>query len=439
MKLTDQLLNHIENETQLRMLIDLIQEFIVLKDGQGRWLVSNKIVLDMYELGGYHYVGKTDIELSEISPKYKEPFEFNMRTDELAWENGSTLRIEKSFNGPDGVLNTWEVIKTPIFDEAGRRHRMIIVSRNISERKKVELALQASEKKYRLITENMNDIISVFDADGTIRYVSPSFEHILGYSSVDFIEKNIFHLIHPDDYENALQFFNEMLHNKKSKKKVEFRYQHTEGDYIWFEATFSCICKEDGELDHVIGSARDIMDRKKYEQLLQKMAYHDPLTAIPNRRFFMEQLEREITAADHRGSSLALLYLDVDHFKHINDTLGHEVGDELLTHFVQRIQSSLRLTDTIARLGGDEFVIILSDVSTQEQAAFIAERICVSLQQPWELSANKLISTSSIGVALYPQHGTCAQSLLRHADEALYIAKREGRCQVRFFGSEKRG
>jgi diguanylate cyclase (GGDEF)-like protein/PAS domain S-box-containing protein len=346
------------------------------------------------------------------------------------------LQLEKSFNGPDGVLNTWEVIKTPIFDEAGRRHRMIIVSRNITERKKAELALQASEKKYRLITENMNDIISVFDADGTIRYVSPSFEHILGYSSVDFIEKNIFHLIHPDD-ENAFQFFNEMLLDKKSKNKVEFRYRHVEEHYIWFEGNFTCILNEDGGLDHVIGSVREIMDRKKYELLLQKMAYHDPLTAIPNRRFFMEQLEREMTAADQRGSSLALLYLDVDHFKHINDTLGHEVGDELLTHFVQRIQSSLRLTDTIARLGGDEFVIILSDVSTQEQAAFIAERICVSLQQPWELSANKLISSSSIGVALYPQHGTCAQSLLRHADQALYIAKREGRRQVRFFGSEK--
>jgi diguanylate cyclase (GGDEF)-like protein/PAS domain S-box-containing protein len=434
MNLSDKLLNHMTHEAQLRILIDLIPEFIVLKDGHGRWLVSNKTVLDAYGLHGYDYVGKTDMELAEINPQFIEPFKYNMITDELAWKNGSSLQIEKSFPGKDGIINIWEVVKTPIFDDTGNRHRLIIVSRNITERKKTEKALQISEMKYRLIAENMNDIISTFAANGTMQYVSPSFEHILGYSSVNYIGEHMMRVIHPDDRANVIRIFTEVI-EKKTAQNVEFRCKHADGPYIWFEAHFSCVFKDERNLDHVVGAVRNIMDRKEYELRLQTLAYHDPLTEIPNRRFFMDQLLKEMAAADRRKSSLALLYLDVDHFKEINDTFGHDVGDELLVHFVKRVQSSLRLTDTMARIGGDEFVIILPDVPSREQAAFIAERLCASLQQPWKLSKHECITSSSIGVALYPQNGTNVQTLLSHADQALYNAKRDGRCQVRFFES----
>jgi diguanylate cyclase (GGDEF)-like protein/PAS domain S-box-containing protein len=435
MNLSDKLLNHMTNETQLRILIDLIPEYIVLKDGYGRWLVSNKTVLDVYGLHGYDYTGKTDMELAQISPQFIEPFKYNMTTDEMAWRKGSSLQIEKSFPGVDGMLHIWEVVKTPIFDDAGNRHRMVIVSRNITERKKTEKALQISEMKYRLIAENMHDIIATFAADGTMQYVSPSFEHILGYSSVNYIGKNIIQVIHPDDRATVIKSFSELIEKMMVQTKVEFRCQHADGRYLWFEAHFTCVFREDGKLDHVVGAVRDIMERKEYELRLQMMAYHDPLTEIPNRRFFMDQLMKEMAAADRRKSSLALLYLDVDHFKEINDTFGHDIGDELLVHFVKRVKKSLRLTDTIARLGGDEFVIILPDIPSREQAAFIAERLCASLQQPWELKKYECITSSSIGVALYPQNGTTVQALLSHADQALYKAKRDGRRQVRFFES----
>jgi len=130
----------LDSESQLRGLIDAIQEFIVLKDGQGRWLITNRIVIDTYRLQGVDYVGKTDMELALIRPEFHEAFVYNVQTDEQAWQKGSALRIQKSFMGLDGHLNTWEVIKTPSFDEAGNRHQLVIVSRNITERRLAEQA-----------------------------------------------------------------------------------------------------------------------------------------------------------------------------------------------------------------------------------------------------------------------------------------------------------
>lgn len=436
MNLTGQLLVLAQNEPQLRLLIDLVQEFIVLKDGQGRWLVTNKHVLKAYGLEEADYQGKTDLELAEISPAFKEAFTYNTRTDEMAWEKRSALQIEKSLRGPDGLLHTWEVVKTPVFDEKGQRQHLVIVSRNITERKKAEAALREREAKHRLIEENMKDIIMMFDRNGTTQYLSPSYKHVLGYSEDACIEKKAADILHMQDYPRLLQTLEEMIKNKSPEMKLEFRCREANGQFLWFEANCSSVFKENGDVDYVIVAARNIMERKKYEHHLKTLAYQDDLTNVPNRRFFMKQLVKEMATSDRNGTLLAFVYLDLDHFKEINDRLGHEAGDELLTQFVKRIQSRLRLTDTIARMGGDEFVIILPDLTSRQEADQLLESLSDCLNQPWKVKEKLLHTTSSIGVALYPQDAATIEELIGRADTALYKAKNQGRSQVQFHTPE---
>ena len=418
----------LDSESQLRGLIDAIQEFIVLKDGQGRWLITNRIVIDTYRLQGVDYVGKTDMELALIRPEFHEAFVYNVQTDEQAWQKGSALRIQKSFMGLDGHLNTWEVIKTPSFDEAGNRHQLVIVSRNITERRLAEQALEASEQRYRLIADNMLDIIGVFKPEVGIEYVSPSFEHVLGHRAVAYLGRDMFELIHPDDIDPLRSAFRMLLEGTASHTTVECRCRHVQGHYIWFETHLSSTYMNEGVLDNVVFACRDISARKAYDQHLQTLAYHDPLTGAPNRRFLMDQIQLMIDQAS-TGSSFAVLYLDLDRFKPINDERGHDVGDELLIEFASRLKQNLRANDLYARIGGDEFVIVLAQVN-EAQAVTIAERLCLALQAPWTLPCGELKTTSSIGVALSPDAGLSVHTLLRHADEALYEAKRAGRACV---------
>ena len=413
-------------------LLDAIQEFIVLKDGQGRWLIVNRIVLQAYHLEGVDYVGKTDHDMAKFSPDFADAFEYNVRTDEQAWEKGAALMVEKSFMGCDGRINTWEVVKTPFFDAQGRRERMVIVSRNVTERIDAQQARRESERKYRLIAENMSDIIGVFNIDASLKYVSPSLEPVLGYRAVDASAESVMSIVHPDEQAAMRRAFQMLVQRKAAQGKAEGRLRNAKGKYLWFEIGYSTVIADDGEtLEGVVFACRDITVRKEHDELMRLMVNQDPLTGVHNRRYLMDQLQARLASPVAAQRGFAVLYMDLDRFKSINDSLGHAIGDELLCQVVERLRQGLRANDMLARIGGDEFVLVLADVD-QGQARFIAERLCVRLQDSWELSSGALYTTSSVGVALYPRDGDSAHTLLRRADEALYAAKRAGRSQVKF-------
>ncbi|MFC4323620.1 sensor domain-containing protein [Litchfieldia salsa] len=426
------------NEPQLRLLIDMVPEFIVLKDGEGRWLVTNKLVLISYGMGeNYPYQGKTERELLEIFPQHRENFIYNMKTDEMAWDKREATLIEKSFKTPDGTLRTWEVIKTPIFDKDGNRSHLIVVSREITHRKRAEESLKISESNYRLIAENMKDIILTVDGKGTITYLSPSFEKITGYSSDIFInnEVNLFSgFIHPDHQEFVKNTYRELIfQGKKSQENYDYQFQKKDGQYIWLEANINTIYNDNGEFEQLVLVARDIIQRKEYQSQLETMAYHDHLTNIPNRRYFMDKLSQEMTKAEQSNHLLALMYLDIDHFKDINDRMGHHIGDQMLIQLVRRIQNSIRDTDVLARLGGDEFAIILPRLESIEQAKLIGERIVNRLKKSWRIEDHIFQTTSSIGIAIYQNDGTTPQDFIRNADQALYTAKERGKALIHFY------
>ncbi|MDA5109891.1 sensor domain-containing diguanylate cyclase [Brevibacillus thermoruber] len=206
----------------------------------------------------------------------------------------------------------------------------------------------------------------------------------------------------------------------------------TYGEFVG-ETILTPICNSEGACTHVFAVTRDITERKKLESQLEHMAYHDMLTGLPNRRLLLDRMQQAIAKAKRSDQLLAVLFLDCDNFKEINDTWGHDVGDQFLQVLAKRLASCVRDVDTVARLGGDEFVILLTSLESDTEAAKVAARILDVLQQPWLIAKQRFSITTSIGIAFFPHDGTDADQLLRHADQALYKAKSGGRNGYRFY------
>ncbi|MEC1759865.1 PAS domain S-box protein [Schinkia azotoformans] len=324
----------------------------------------------------------------------------------------------------DGSTINLEVSGVGIIYEGKPSVQLLL--RDLTERKKIEEALRQSEKKYRLIAENMTDLVTIMDSKGFVKYASPSHEFVLGFSPKAYEGKVAFDFIHPEDLRHVQSQFSKMIKTKVSHS-VEFRHKHANGDWIWIESKGTPIGHKDGEIQHIHVVSREITERIMYEEKLSYMAYHDLLTGLPNRRLFQEKLKQSLLEAERYHRKLAVMYMDIDKFKQINDTLGHDVGDELLVQFAQRVKECLRESDTLGRQGGDEFTILLPEIQKETDAVNIAKRILYSLQEPWSVKEHAFHITSSIGIAYYPADGITGNQLIKHADKALYGAKEDGR------------
>jgi len=220
------------------------------------------------------------------------------------------------------------------------------------------------------------------------------------------------------------------LLNKRFCEAVEYRkpitfVTHENG--VSAEWLLTPLFSREGTCTHVLSVTRDVTERKLLEDKLQYMAYHDTLTGLPNRRLFQDRFRQALVNAKRYHHSIAVLFLDCDNFKLINDTMGHQVGDELLQGVTKRLKYCVRDTDTIARLGGDEFIILLTSIQHEEEVNKIAQRIMDTLALPWKIRDLEFTTTASIGISLYPKNGENIDDLLRNADAALYEAKTEGR------------
>lgn len=221
------------------------------------------------------------------------------------------------------------------------------------------------------------------------------------------------------------------MYKKAVQGGVPIHYT-SEGDVIG-ESILSPVFNKDGVCTHVFSVTRDITERKKLESRLEYLAYHDMLTGLPNRRLLHIHLNNALAVAKANGDMLAVLFLDCDHFKQINDTSGHNTGDMFLQMLADRLSSCVREGDTVARLGGDEFVVVLTAIQSSKQVEKVANRILTVLQKPWDIDGAEFQCTASIGIALYPTTALDADQLLMQADKALYLAKDSGRNQFRFF------
>jgi diguanylate cyclase (GGDEF)-like protein/PAS domain S-box-containing protein len=300
------------------------------------------------------------------------------------------------------------------------------------ERARAEEALRRSEERFRSLVQNASDVITVVRANGTITYVSPSIERVLGYKPEDVLGTNGFARVHPDDAERVLRLFAAALEDGGASLPVELRIRHADGSWRWIEATGKNLLDEPS-VRGVVVNYRDITERKAFEERLAHQAFHDPLTGLPNRTLLLDRLRHARARSRWRKGAVAVLFLDLDNFKVINDSLGHEAGDRLLVAVAARLRGCVRPTDTLARLGGDEFTILLENLSDVGEATRVAERITEGLRAPFTVGRREVFVTASIGVVLQAPEGGRSPNLLRDADIAMYRAKAAGKAGYAVF------
>ena len=549
-----------ENPSFHARLLDAIGQTIIVTDSQDRVVYWNDAAAQLYGWSKEEATGRRLKELVVCEKLWPQ-----------AEEIGSELRVRRAWSGEfvvrrrDGETVSMMGFATPLLDEEGSPVGMVGVSMDVTERKRAEEALGKSEERFRALTQNSSDIITLLGTDGTVHYQSPSIEHILGYRPEELVGKSIFDYVHPEDLGRVRRAFAKGLAEPDLHPSVQHRFRHKDGSWRYLESVGSNLlgesivgefvvnsrdvtervwaeeklrhaetryrtlverlpavtyvqeiggpepaiymspqmetltgyspeeCKDpdlrwrmvhpddrermqaederavepgeivtteyrvvrrDGRIVWVrnesvvveeVGGSRywqgfmvDITERKALENELEYRAFHDPLTGLPNRDLFSDRLEHALTRAQRRDDMVAVLFLDLDNFKVVNDSLGHKAGDRLLVAVSQRLKRCLRSKDIVARMGGDEFTILLEGVSDASGAEETAERITRELWTPFTIEGEHIFVTASIGIVLSDAvGGGSGGDLLRAADVALYRAKDKDKARYEVFDRSK--
>ncbi|ALU90747.1 Diguanylate cyclase/phosphodiesterase with PAS/PAC sensor domains protein [Herbaspirillum rubrisubalbicans M1] len=345
------------------------------------------------------------------------------------------IDIEYRIVHADGSLRwVWER-GVGLYNAAGKVEAMEGFLQDVTERKEAAHALQEAERRYRSIFENAIEGVFQTTPDGTYIAVNPALARIYGYHSPEDLIvglRDITHQLYVEPERRAE--FMRLMEREGSVSNFESRVYRRDGDIIWISENARAVYDDSGKLVCYEGTVEAITERKLYEAEMRHQATHDALTGLPNRNMLHEHLQRAIQVARQKGGLTAVVFVDLDQFKFINDSLGHQVGDELLKAVAQRLQACLRDTDMVARQGGDEFVLVLQNQTGGELGiAEVMQRILAAVARPWQTGDRELQITASIGVSRYPADGKDVETLLKQADSAMYRAKEQGRNNFQFF------
>ena len=311
-----------------------------------------------------------------------------------------------------------------------------IVARDVSALLDAEQRLEASEIKLAALVEHASDIMCVIHKDGRVRYASPAFLPVLGYSPSAIEGTSVLNLVHVDDALIARETVRDVLDTAGLVKSLDIRVQHADGSWRHLEVVATNLV-ENTAVNGVVLNARDVTDRVHVAARLRERAFHDELTGLPNRALMLERLRDSLRRAAGRGRLVGVLFLDLDRFKIVNDSLGHAAGDDLLREVARRIRETVRPDDTVARLGGDEFVVIMNDMVRRTDASLAARRLRKAISEPIRLGRDTAVVTTSVGITVAEGPET-PEDLLRDSDTALYRAKERGRDRAHVFDDRLR-
>jgi diguanylate cyclase (GGDEF)-like protein/PAS domain S-box-containing protein len=413
-----------ESEERFRRLSEVTVEGVVIHE-RGVILDANHAIASMlgYEEG--EMIGRSVIDF--VAPESREEATAGLQTPPSGVprqlvglrKDGSTFPIE---------VHAREY-------KMDRRDVRVVAVRDITERVAAEQALRVSEAQFRALIENASDFIIIIDRGGIIRYVSPSIIRLMGVPEDEIVGTSGFSWVHPDDLENLIGIFQRRIEERGVGVPIEFRVRRADGSWRILEAIGNFDQLDSPSLGGVILNARDITDRREAENAVKRLAYSDPLTGLPNRAFLENELHQRLDEAKQRGEALAVLFVDIDHFKLVNDSLGHVGGDELLQLFGEELKELIRDGDMVARVGGDEFVVLLTGIKDAKDAVYTARRIISRLDKRRMVQSRELRVTTSVGISVYPEHGEDPEMLIANADIAMYQAKDSGRNGYRMYSA----
>ncbi|MGE5515648.1 MAG: putative bifunctional diguanylate cyclase/phosphodiesterase [Bacteroidota bacterium] len=311
------------------------------------------------------------------------------------------------------------------------------IAREVREAAEREMRRRA-EDRVRILSRALEQSpvsVVITDQDGLIQYVNPKFEDATGFEAIDAVGRDLDFTARTD---TPAETFRDMWAavRRGAEWRGEFCNRRRDGSLLWESVIVSPLTDAEGAVANFIAVKEDITLRRTYEERLLRQANFDELTGLPNRVLMLDRLDQAIAAANRTGNRTALLYIDIDRFKDINDSLGHDAGDEIIRHVGDRLAACVREGDSLARMGGDEFVIILPAIEDDEIARYVAERIVEVMARPMLVQGLEYFITASIGITLYPNDGAERQVLLKNADLAMYKAKELGRNRYRFFTAE---
>jgi len=429
----------VDGGCKYRRIHESMRDAFVLVDLQGRLIEWNLPYLEMIGYSAEELQGMT---CRDLTPEKWHEVEARIIEQQVI-PHGQSRLYEKEYRRKDGTIFPVELQTHLLRAPDGQAEAIWAIVRDISERKRVEEVLREQEEFFRLLVENSGDFIAVLDLDGRRLYNSPSYKTFFGDPRI-LLGTDSFSEIHPDDRDRVRQVFRDTVKSGVGQH-IEFRFVLPDGGVRNMESRGSVIRNGEGKVVRVMVVANDITERKKAEEQIHNLAFYDTLTTLPNRRMLSDRLRQSMAASKRNGRYSALMFLDLDNFKPVNDAHGHAVGDLLICEAARRIVDCVREVDTVARFGGDEFVILLNALDADKtesaaQAGAVAEKIRVRLTKPYTLPVRREGEpditvehqcSSSIGVILFLGDRYKEEELVRLADIAMYQAKDEGRNRIR--------
>ena len=396
--------------------VDLDGKFTFVNDATSRHLLYTREEL----IGNSYKLIMSETEAQRVFDMFHRVF--------LTGE--PNLGFAHRVNRKDGSTGYAESSVSLLKDDHGRPIGFNSVSRDVTERKQLEERLRRSEERFRTILENMQDSYYEVDLAGNFTFINISASDRLGYSRDELLGKNYRFTSATDDLGNILAAFNEVYITGIPNKCFINKSVCRDGSIVIVESSISLLRNEHGEVIGFNSVGRDITERRAMEQQLADMATHDFLTGLPNRLLLHDRLHVALAQAHRNKNKLAVLTLDLDRFKAVNDTHGHHVGDELLKAVGQRLTGILRSGDTVARMGGDEFLLLMPELHQSDSVSSIISKIVEAFKGPFIIEGHRLSVYVSIGIAIYPDDGTDMESLMRKSDSAMYDIKRHGPSQT---------
>lgn len=402
-------------------LLNNIPDCAWIKDEHSRFIAVNDAMAQTYGIAREVMIGTSDRDFfpAEVAERF-------LADDRRVMEHGERLVAE--YPVPLRGFHAWiETAKAPVYNDDRRIIGTVGIARDVTSRHDAEDALRQREAHLRAIVDRSAIGIAVTNTRGVIVETNPAFQRMVGYTAEELCGRFAEELTTVEDANAARGTLCEIRAGIRDSATIEKRYVRKDGELVWVSVTLSSIQGgPDRGVTGIVAMAQDITSRKAMEQQLMHRAYHDELTGLPNRVRFRERVEEALARRDRPTDRIAVMFLDLDDFKEVNDRRGHQAGDRFLRVVAERLLNATRGSDTVARLGGDEFGILLQNVQQEEDFVTVGVRVITSLSSPVQLDDYEVTSTASVGIAR-AYDGSTTDEILRQADLAMYRAKAQGK------------